>query len=129
LLFSGCLEQPNKGRYGPGNVRCQAGRREVEPEQDADQRMHNAQAGIPDQDEHHGGQNEQHRQGYGQEITSSPLPATGKRQGSYETVAETATRLTTRPAATCNALHAGQRAVLGQRATRTRLALTAAGQH
>jgi hypothetical protein len=32
--------------------------------------VHYAQAGIPAQDEHHGGQDEQHRQGYGQEITS-----------------------------------------------------------
>jgi hypothetical protein len=50
------------------------------------------------------------------------------RQGSCETVAETAPRLTTRPAATSNALHAGVGAILGQRAARARPALTAAGQ-
>lgn len=38
------MEQVDKARYEPGNLRRQAGRREVEAQQDADQRVQYAQA-------------------------------------------------------------------------------------
>ena len=74
--FFRLLDQPDKARYELADVRCETGRREEESQQDANQRMQQAQAGIPAQDKHHNGQDEQHRQGYGQEITSFLFPGT-----------------------------------------------------
>jgi len=59
--LSALLERVDNAGYDPVNVRCQAGRCEVEAEQDADQRVENAQAGIPAQDKDRDGQHGQGR--------------------------------------------------------------------
>src|SRR5450755_1871735 len=102
--FAGSLlEQADKTGYEPGNVRCEAGRREEEPEQDADQRVHYAQAGVPAQDKYRDGQRDQGRYCYRQRITSFPVRAAGN---ATSVVTESAPCLTARPADTISALSA-----------------------
>jgi hypothetical protein len=102
--FAGSLlEQPDKTGYEPVNVRRETGRREEEPEQDADQRMQDTQAGVPAQDKYRDGQHDQGRYCYRQRITSFPVRAAGN---ATSVVTESAPRLTARPPDTIGALNA-----------------------
>jgi hypothetical protein len=75
------LELPDKARYESRDIWCEAGRCEIESEQDADQRVKDAQAGVPAQDYYRNGQHDQDRECDSQSTTPFPRPAVSGGQG------------------------------------------------
>src|SRR5579872_4888930 len=63
------LERADKATGQIADLRCEAGRREVESQQNADDGVPEAQSRVPAQQDDHPGQDESYRQGHTQLIT------------------------------------------------------------